>query len=330
MGSCFLQTGDIHLGECRSLSDNYLERHKDVLVQIRDIAYNNRFPLIITGDIFDAKSTTYAERFLFYWWLNQLEKGEIPTVVIAGNHDHLWGEVTQLDGLRYMPYKYVKIVSWHPEVHIIGHIGIICIPWRKYKTDELRKIVSEKLPLVSHLPYRVVMLHECIAGSKSDNGNIIPSGTAIPDIPEITYWAVGDIHKFQVTNVSNGYYSGAPMQFTFGDTLPKGIIKVDLERPSKEPDFYSLNFKPMKTISSVKEISDDAFYRVVGGYEEIIKANNDPNVVKTEYDDSHEKTIVYERLGICDGLPEFLAVKGIDENGQKKAVEWVSDLLKLG
>jgi DNA repair exonuclease SbcCD nuclease subunit len=327
-GHEFIQTGDIHIGACRSFSD-YLIRHKNVLIQIMDHAYNSGLPLLITGDLTDAKSTTYEERFLLDWWFCEIEKRKIPTVVITGNHDHLWGEVTQLDGLKYMPFNYIKIVTWHPDIHIIGDIGIICIPWRKYKTEEIKKVVTEKLPLIEHCSYRVVMLHECIAGAKNDSGRIIPTGTSIPNIPEITYWAVGDIHKSQPTNVSNGYYSGAPAQFKFDDQLSKGIIKIDLKRPSKEPDFIPLNFKPMKTVSSVEEISDDAYYRLVGSYEEMIKANNEPMIVKTEYADSIEQTIVYEKFGICDGLPEFLAVKGLGEGMQRKAVEWISNLLKL-
>lgn len=327
-GHSFVQASDIHIGACRSFAD-YLPRHKSVLTQIMDYAYNNGLPLLIPGDLLDSKSTTYDERFLLDWWLCEIEKRKIPTVITTGNHDHLWGEVTQLDGLKQMPFKYIKIVTWHPDVVCLGDIGIICIPWRKYKTEEIKKIVLDKLPLVSHCTYRVVMLHECIAGVKSDSGRIIPNGTMIPNIPEINYWAVGDIHKFQPTNVSNGYYCGAPCQFKFDDSMSKGIIKVDLTRPSKEPEFIPLNFKPMKTICSVEDITDDAYYRLVGNYEEMIKANNEPSIVKTEYDDNEQEVIVYEKLGICEGLPDFLATKGINEDMQDKAIKWISNLLNL-
>jgi len=327
-GHSFIQTSDIHIGACRSF-EGYLDRHKNVLTQIIDHAYNSGLPLLIPGDLLDSKSTTYDERFLLDWWLCEIEKRQIPTVITAGNHDHLWGEVTQLDGLKYMPFKYIKIVTWHPDVIFLGDIGIICIPWRKYKTEEIKKIVLEKLPLISHCTYRVVMLHECIAGVKSDSGRIIPNGTSIPNIPEITYWAVGDIHKFQPTNVANGYYCGAPTQFKFDDSMSKGVIKVDLTHPSKEPEFLPLSFKPMKTISSIDEISDDAYYRLVGNYEEMIKANNEPAIVKTEYDENQQQAIVYEKLGICEGLPDFLATKGISEDMQQKAVTWISNLLNI-
>jgi len=328
VGSSFLQSGDIHIGECRSLVD-YLPRHKSILTQIMDTAYNLGLPLFLTGDLTHTKSTTYEEQFLLCWWFSEIEKRKIPTIVIPGNHDHLWGEVTQLDGLKYMPFNYIKIITWHPDVYVIGQIGVICIPWRNYKTEDIKKIVIEKLPLIEHCKYRVVMLHECISGVRLDSGKILTSGCSIPNMPEITYWAVGDIHKYQVTNVANGYYSGAPAQYRFDDDLPKGVIKVDLDRPSKEPEFIPIISKPLKTITNVDDISDDAYYRLIGDYEEIIKANNEPLIVKAEYDDVQTQAMTYERIGICDGLPEFLAAKGLNEDMQKRAIAWISNLLKL-
>ena len=328
-GSSFVQVSDIHVGECRSLV-GYLSRHRDILIQIMDTAYNLGLPLLISGDLTHTKSTNYEEQFLLAWWLGEIEKRKIPTVIITGNHDHLWGEVTQLDGFRYMPFQYIKFVTWHPDIHIIGNIGIICIPWRNYKTEDIKKIVLEKLPLIEHCTYRVVMLHECISGVKLDSGKVLSSQCSIPKIPDITYWAAGDIHKYQKTNVANGYYSGAPAQYKFDDDLPKGILKVDLDHPSKEPEFIAIVSKPLKTITTVSEITDDAYYRLIGDYEEIIKANNEPMIIKAEYDDEKEQqAITYERLGICDGLPEFLAVKGISEEMQQRAMDWISNILKL-
>jgi DNA repair exonuclease SbcCD nuclease subunit len=326
--SKFIQTGDIHIGASRSL-EGYLERHKQVLTQVMDLAYNKGMPLLITGDLTHSKTTTHDESYLLHWWLSEIEKRKIPTVVIAGNHDHLYGEVTQIDELKCMPFQHIKIVTWHPDIHIINDLGIICIPWRNYSSEDIKKIVMEKLPLLSSCKYKVVMLHECISGVTLDSGFILTKGTALPNIREITYWAVGDIHKFQKTNLVNGYYSGSPTQFNFDDSLPKGIIEVDLEYPSKKPTLIPLTFKPLKTISTVQEIDDDAYYKLIGGYEEVIKANKENLVVATEYDKRGENSIEYIKVGILDGLSEFLAGKGIDETYQKKGIDWVSKLLRL-
>lgn len=326
--SWFIQTGDIHIGECRSL-DDYLPRHKQVLTQIMDTAYNEGLPLLITGDVTHNKNTTHDERYLLFWWFGEIEKRKIPTVVIAGNHDHLSGEVTQLDIFKYIPYQYIKVFTWHPGIHVIGDIGIIAIPWRGYTSEEIKRIVVEKLPQIEEQKYKVVMLHECISGVKLDSNFLVTKGMAIPKIPEITYWAIGDIHKHQKGNVANSYYSGAPCQWKFDDSLPKGILKVDLDHPGS-PTLLPLTFKPLKTIHSVKEINEDAYYKLIGGYDEVIKANREQMVVATDYDNEKERTTEYVKVGILDGLPEFLAEKGIEESSQKRAVTWVTTLLKLG
>ena len=320
-----IQTSDIHVGECRSL-ENYLERHRSILQQITDYAIKTKLPLVIPGDIFHTKKTTHEERFLVDEWFSDLEKSKIPTIVTAGNHDHLYGETTQLDGYAYHPYKYVNVVTWKPKVVTIGDVGFICISWGGYTTEQIEKIVKTKLPIIADMKYRVVLLHECITGVTLDNGYIMPTGTKIPKIPQITYWAVGDIHNHQKTNVVNGYYAGAPAQFKFDDKLPKGLIVVDLENPSRKPIFHPLKSKPLKTVTSVDDIQDDAYYKIKGSFDEVIKANREEKVVKSELVKTDEDVLEYEKLGIVDGLPEFLAGKGIDPDRQKQAVEWVRSL----
>jgi len=324
--SKFIQTSDIHVGECRSL-DGYLERHRGVLQQITDIAVESRLPLIIPGDIFHTKTTTHLERFMVDEWFGELERNKVPTIITAGNHDHLWGEVTQLDGYAKLPFKYVQIVTWKPKTLVIGDVGYICLSWRNFKTKEIHDIVMKNLPLIQDSKYKVVLLHECISGVKLDNGYVMPTGTACPKIPQITYWAVGDIHNHQRTNLANGWYAGAPAQFKFDDKEPKGVIIVDLAHPSREPDFVPLVSKPLRTVTSVAEITDDAYYKIKGDLEEVIKANRESKVVKSEFVNTQEDVLEYEKIGIIDGLPEFLAEKGLEAEDQKKAVKWVQSVV---
>ena len=328
----FIQTSDIHIGESRSL-DNYLTRHEKILYQILYLAEERQLPLIIPGDIFHDKKTTDEEELLFYRWLGDIEERQIPTIITTGNHDHLgkslWGELTQLTKATHMPYKYIKIIDWEPNVTSIGDIGFICIPWNKVSEKEFKSIVESKLPLIADKKYKVVMAHECICGVKLDNGMIMPKGTALPQIPQITYWAIGDIHKHQRANLANSWYAGAPAQWNFGDQLPKGVIVVDLENPSGEPEFVNIKSKPLKTVSSVKEIQEDAYYKVIGNYKEVIEANLNEMVVKSQLSEADDQILTYDKTGIVDGLPEFLAEKGIDAEGQTKAVTWVSETLNL-
>lgn len=322
----FVQTSDIHIGECRTLP-GYLERHKDVLKQITAMAVEQKVPLIVAGDIFHARNTSHNERFLADWWFGDIEEKGIPTIVTTGNHDHLWDDVTQLDGYLNFPFKNITFVTWKPQLVTLLNVDYLCVPWGNVSKQQFSEIVKGFLPKMRS-QYKVVIAHECIVGSKFDNGMISPKGTALPNIPEIDYWAMGDIHTLQRTNVPNGHYAGAPLQFTFGDKPIKGLLLVDLEKPT-EPTFVRLRSKPMIIVKSVEEIKEDAYYMVRGEFEEVLKANNSLQVVKSEWVKSSAQSIEYQKVGILDGLPEFLAAKSLDETQQSKAVEWVKGVLHL-
>lgn len=326
----FLQVSDIHIGECRSL-EGYLERHRSILTQVLEQAKQRKLPLIVPGDLFHLKNTTYEERLLGSWFLGSIEDAGIDAIFTAGNHDHLRGKLTQIDDYKYMPFKKVKIIGWDPETHIIGDIGFIGISWGGYTTLDLEDIVIAHLPKIRHCKYKVVLVHECIIGSMVDNGQTMPKGTAgLPNIPEITYWAVGDIHVHQKINLPNAYYAGAPAQFKFGDVARKGMIEVDLENPTAQPIFIPIQSKQLKTVNSVAEIQEDAYYRVEGSLEEVLLANQHEKVVKTDWIRPESAAIDLSNLTITDGLPQFLADKGLPEKFQKMGVEWVEKALGVG
>lgn len=322
-----LQTSDIHVGECRSLPD-YLDRHRSILSQIRKTAIERQLPLLVPGDLFHDTKTTFDEKFLVDWWIATLERDHVPTIITAGNHDHILGNKTQLDGYKHYPLKFVKIVTWEPEVHTIGNAGFICLSWRAYKTQDIKDVVENLLPQIENCQFKVVLLHECITGSEFDSGILAQSLCKLPDIPVIDYWAVGDIHKHQKANLPNSWYAGAPAQFKFNDVLKKGMIIVDLESPSNAPEFININVKPLKTVAAVKDITEDAYYKVKGDLQQVLEANKNINVIKTERSNIEYKPIEVEKIGPTQGLPEFLAQKGIDENWQKYAVNWVNEVIQ--
>ena len=329
----FLQVSDIHIGECRTLP-GYLDRHKKVLEQVIEKAKEYRtspIQLVVAGDLCE-KNPTFAEQCLVAWFLGQIERNGIETILISGNHCHIGSGRTELDLFAELPYTHLHIFT-KPGFHkaYAGHgsdIGFICLPWKGYTREQLKDLVETYLPNISECTYKVVVLHECIVGSKTDYGMTLPKGTSIPSIPEITYWAIGDIHGYQMSNVANGWYAGAPLQLTFGDKLPKGILEVDLHDPTR-PKFIPLLSKPMVTVSSIEEITEDAHYKVKGDLETILKANRLDSVVKTDWDNRSAKSIEYKKMGITDGLPEFLAEEGLQEKWQIKALIWVERFLSL-
>lgn len=323
----FLQTSDIHIGECRSL-DGYLERHRSLLEQIIYNAHHYRLPVIIPGDLFHVKGTSHRERYLAAWFIQELDRTPLGAIISSGNHDHIDGEFTQLHEFALMPLQKVKIVPWEPRIEVLNDINFLVVPWRNYSTEELEKVVVELSRTITNSHPRVVMLHECLIGSRFDNGVLAPKGCKIPNIPSIAYWAVGDLHMFQGTNVPNGHYAGAPAQFKSDDVPGKGMLLVDLSKPTS-PTFLPLKSKEIRVVKTFAEVKDDAYYIVEGDYDEVLKANRDTNVIRTVWKPQVGEAIAYQKLGIYDGLPEFLATKGLPTEKQEFAVNWVKKILKL-
>lgn len=326
-GTGFLQIGDIHIGECRNL-DGYLERHKSILEQAIFYAKHYQLPLVVSGDLFHLKGTTHKERHLAAWFLNEIEKTPHGGLVIGGNHDHIEGEFTQLHEYEIMPFTKVKIIPKKPQIVQLFGIEFFCIPWGGYSTEELEKIVLGMAKQSTSALPRVVVMHECLIGSKFDNGTLAPKGCKIPNLAGISYWAIGDLHAFQKTNVPNGYYAGAPAQFKSDDVPGKGMLLVELSKPT-EPKFLPIKTKEIRVVKSYAEVKDDAYYIVEGEYEDVLKANRDANVIRAEWKPAESQAMVYQKLGIYDGLPEFLANKGLSEERQGYAVDWVKKVLNL-
>jgi DNA repair exonuclease SbcCD nuclease subunit len=322
----FVQTGDIHIGESRSLP-NYLERHEQVLMQIANKAIELKCPLVVAGDLFHTKNPTADERYLAERWLGHLNR-YVLTIVAPGNHDHIYGDRFLTDGYRHLGLERVIITGADPQVIWFGDTAFLVIPWGGYTEDEIsekiRSLITEEVS--SRAKYLVAVAHECIVGSRFDNGIISPKGCRLPVIPQIRYWVVGDIHTHQRTNLENGFYAGAPLQFRFDDQEQKGILVVDLEKPT-EPEFVPLQFKPLRTVSTYAEVKDDAYYMVRGDLSEVVASGKDTNVLRTSCERFEQVAIDFQSRSVTYQLPQFLAERGLTPERQQQAVKWVEDIL---
>lgn len=326
MISLFVQTSDIHTGDS-TFAPNYLERHKGVMQQITDEA-KKVGRLVIAGDIFhiNTKPIKNDERHLIDWWFGDLEKNGIDTVVISGNHDHLYGDVTHLTGYTQMPFKHVRIFSWYSGFCEFDGIGFICIPWNGYSEEGMREEVLKYEDQAKKCEKVVVVAHECIIGSKFDNGILSERGTKLPHVDFVDYWAIGDIHERQNGNLDNSAYSGAPLQFKFGDRLNKGFLVVQDDFSAKFKKTKFVKFKTVNKLSDIKD--DDSLYKMVGNMEDVLEANKREGVVSSEWKRPEAKALNFDhQVKVTDGLIEFLATKGCDQDLQKQGLEFVQGVL---
>ena len=220
------------------------------VAQKADVAF-----ILVAGDVYDSRSITHEERNLFSSWLGGLS---VPALVISGNHDKRGTTVgdTSLNYLtaleentRHVFYDGVPTIKEFEGCYL----GLL--PYQGWTHQEfslvLEALTTSKV-LTKNLPL-VVVLHEAVRGCKTDVGHEVVKTNQIrlrrKAFPQVVYWALGDIHKMQAV-LPNAWYSGAPHQTSFGETLPKGVLIVNTKDPT-HPKFEPIASLPLVTLTEV-------------------------------------------------------------------------------
>jgi len=243
----FLQTGDIHVGRNRlSLGEaGSNERSSRLLDTLYRVARDNKCSgVLITGDIFDTKSVTNAERELVAAKLSMYAgRDGIATYVIAGNHDQTTRGSGNLDYLAeiaktgevanlHVSFAVQDVVWESPE----PGLSIIGAPCEKSEDQFWVEEYVSKLPKDQQF---IFMGHGTIKGCMRNDAGYRPDEAkdkklsltkAAESAPNVIWWAYGDIHKRQklptLPKGSNGWYAGSPIQMDFGETADRGVVIV--------------------------------------------------------------------------------------------------------
>lgn len=264
----FLHTADLHLNALRKL-DGYLSRVESTLDQIaRAVRVHHVDFVVLAGDVYHTRSISHEERRLFSSWLSTLK---VPAVVISGNHDKRSAGVgdTSLGYLSSLSTTEALQHTIHdglPTLREVAGVQLVLLPYQGWANPELHLLLELLVRAArkqSRLPL-VVVMHEMVSGVTLDSG-FTPETTALKihlkHLPEVTYWALGDIHKAQAV-LPNAWYSGSPHQVDFGEVLPKGILIVDTKKPT-EPRFIELKSRPLLVLTELpKEVPADAYIQL--------------------------------------------------------------------
>lgn len=347
----FLHAADLHIGKSRSFP-NYLDRQSTMVDAIFDTAKEKTDGLVIlAGDIFDCEALRPREKDLFIDRLAQADEEGITTFVLNGNHDIIDQNDSGYTHLRVVKNLVDKkrlqntiCIEFEPtEIYLEKYkTAIIAVPALYRKTKEVNAIVSSltkrihknhgvKTPIIA-------VVHEAVLGSVNDVGFSFASGVKLdPDIP-VTYWALGDIHKMQqISGVPNAFYSGCPIQHDFSDSIQRGVLVVNTDKP-EEPDFVPLYHKVSRLVTITAnetqdlnklDIPKDAIVRLEASKQQIAEAYLPDNVVKTKITNSPERSRISKPVGlddVYDGLVDLLSEAGMDDAGQKFCLDFVQKL----
>jgi len=245
-----LHTADLHINTLRKFS-GYLDRHRQTLLDISRIALEEAVDfIIVAGDIYDRRDISHAERQLLSEWLSITKT---PIVAISGNHDKRSDEVgdTCLSYLSSLSDQFSRHIIYDGSPACLDFLGcrLILLPYQGWMDQEFYLVVQSKLLESSStdLPV-VVIMHEAVYGCKTDTGFSVTKNNQIhldTSFPEVTYWALGDIHACQEI-LPNAWYSGSPHQTRFDESTEKGVLLVDTDSPTT-PKFIRVSTLPLLT-----------------------------------------------------------------------------------
>jgi DNA repair exonuclease SbcCD nuclease subunit len=282
-----LHTADLHIGANRSYP-NYLERQRAAIEEIMTLAEDVDC-LIVAGDLTDHAQPHHEERALIS---KLFHKCPCPIVAITGNHDRYgkrWQDTT-LNWLVPLAARLGHRVWDTPTAEKFHNVWWLALPYNNYSQADLYLLIPWML---SQVPANwegpvVLISHEFYAGAETDTGY---SGKKdrprLPLSKRISYAALGDIHKHQQLN-SRTFYSGSPFQRTFGEVLPKGVLRVSLKGPRLKapPEFIALTSPtPLVTLDHIPKKWPKAFVRLQMAFADL-PSSLPANVVQIKPTDS--------------------------------------------
>jgi DNA repair exonuclease SbcCD nuclease subunit len=211
----------------------------------------------VAGDTFHSKSSA-AERNaairVYRSWANHF-----PVIVVKGNNSHDGpGEIAFLSALETKheirvferPGEYIATrVGW-PET---AEVMVACLPFpeknllagqlepgqdvSQVAAEALRAILlGWKLQFDEYPGARILLGHVELGSAMSDSGQPMVGKCCVEmsdgDLldAEADYYALGHIHKHQISGDGRICYAGSVRQCTFGEDNIKGYCLVDVER----------------------------------------------------------------------------------------------------
>lgn len=319
----FLHTADLHLNALRRFSKYYLERIQRCLQAITRIAEEHEVDFIlVAGDVYDRRDITHAERMLLSEWLLN---NEIPVVMISGNHDKRSAEVgdTCLSYLSVLTPKITRHVIHDGLPQVVNRFGcnLLLLPYQGWMDQELFLIIQGLLDRCDHSFPTIVALHEAVQGCKNDVGRTITKDNQIRldgSFPEVTYWALGDIHLRQQMGPT-AWYSGSPHQTRFDEDSEKGVLIVDTSSP-EDVAFVPVPSIPLLIFTEEPDTwptSQEAFiqFRPVGSYPDAALPLNvelHPGALGVQAPDDRDSSV--RMVDVFDGLDDALYRAGLRED----------------
>lgn len=271
-----LHTADWHLGKTLK-GQNLLDDQIFILNQLFDIIRDqNPDAILISGDIYDRGIPPADSVELFDEILNRFAEKNLPTLIIAGNHD----SATRLNfGSKLFRSKNIFIASKVEDkpLNIVleddfGEIYFSMIPFfdpaeikAKFFDDNAERLTfndankfyvdlaRQKIPKNKR---SVALAHVFLTGGvESDSERKFVGGSANVDykiFSEYNYVALGHLHRPQKISSETIRYGGSPLKYSFDEANHKksvAIVEIDGSGATK---IEKIDLKPRRDVKIVE------------------------------------------------------------------------------
>ncbi len=266
-----LHTTDWHAG-CVLKGVNRTPEIRKALQEVAQLAIEENIDLVlIAGDLFDKKNPSAdAEACVYEFFLN-IAKANIPSVVIAGNHDatsrfeaiaeilkltgaYVFGDVrlkgqggtfklpinNEVAQIASLPFISERRIVKYAEL-LESDIGT----WLEAYREGMRKLIANLTQDFSSDTVNLLLLHTMIDGASLSNSeykfHCTQDYSLHPDsLPEnANYIALGHVHKAQTISYIQGNkarYAGSLIQLNFAEAGNKKyvfIVEAQASKPTK-------------------------------------------------------------------------------------------------
>ena len=312
-----LHTADWHLGKSLK-GQNLIEDQYFIIKQIFNIIKDQKpDAIIISGDIYDRAIPPIDAVELFNETLTKLAEKNLPTLIIAGNHD----SATRLTfGSKLFESKSIFIASKVdkplniPLEDVFGEIYFSLIPF--FEPGEIRaKFFDENSAKLNYndvnkfyvelarenIPKNkrsVAIAHVFISGNEKTNSvrDIVgcAEGINAEIFSDYNYVALGHLHSPRIAG-KNLFYSGSPLKYSFDEANHKKSVNIVEIDGSGKVEVNLIELKPRRDLVIVNGMFKELVKReLIQDYAQIILSNTD---------------YIYETELLRNAFPNFLEIK---------------------
>lgn len=228
--------------------------------------------VVFAGDAYKTREPSPTYQKAFAKRIKILSKAQIPTLLLAGNHD-LPNHFGKADTLSIYPTLAIKNIFVSSTIELLnintkhGSMQVITLPWIKrgnlftnqdYRqkniaeinelaTEKIIHIIEEKIAQCNNHDPIMIVAHATVAGSSfGAERNVMLGHDIVLPISlfankKIKYVALGHLHKYQVLHDDPPIvYSGSIERIDFGEEKEdKGFVIAEISQENKTKFVFS-------------------------------------------------------------------------------------------